>query len=81
VESEKEAAVSKLRVEHGYLICSRLLGEHEKKPFMVEAERLRVIHKREHPDYKYQPRRRKHLKGSVKNENQTPEQTCAINYR
>ncbi|CAB3363648.1 Hypothetical predicted protein [Cloeon dipterum] len=59
----------------------RDLGENEKKPFMVEAERLRVIHKRDYPDYKYQPRRRKHLKGSVKNENQnSQEQTTAINY-
>lgn len=37
----------------------RLLSDIEKKPFIDEADRLRVIHKREHPDYKYQPRRRK----------------------
>ena len=42
----------------------RVLGDEEKKPFMVEAERLRSKHKKDHPDYKYQPRRRKPSSGS-----------------
>lgn len=45
-------------------ICYRVLSESEKKPFIEAAERLRIIHKKEHPDYKYQPRRRKQSKGT-----------------
>lgn len=37
----------------------RSLSEEEKLPFVKEADKLRSQHKREYPDYKYQPRRRK----------------------
>lgn len=35
------------------------LSEEEKLPFIKEADKLRTQHKKQHPDYKYQPRRRK----------------------
>ncbi|KAI4895361.1 hypothetical protein NFI96_000962 [Prochilodus magdalenae] len=36
----------------------KVMSDSEKRPFIDEAKRLRAMHMKEHPDYKYRPRRK-----------------------
>lgn len=36
----------------------KMLMDSERKPFIEEAERLRIMHQKEYPDYKYRPKKR-----------------------
>ena len=36
----------------------KLLPEEARQPYIEEAERLRILHQTEYPDYKYKPRKK-----------------------
>lgn len=36
----------------------KLLSMEDRKPYIEEAEKLRLLHLKEHPDYKYKPRKK-----------------------
>ncbi|KAG8187071.1 hypothetical protein JTE90_016169 [Oedothorax gibbosus] len=43
----------------------RMLSDTERKPYVDEAERLRVLHIQQYPDYKYRPRKKSRLTAKV----------------
>uniref|UniRef100_A0A8C7YF41 SRY-box transcription factor 9 n=1 Tax=Oryzias sinensis TaxID=183150 RepID=A0A8C7YF41_9TELE len=57
-----QAARRKLADQYPHLHNAELSKTLVKPRLFGEAERLRVQHKKDHPDYKYQPRRRKSVK-------------------
>ena len=44
----------------------RTLSEEERQPFIDEAERLRLLHQKEYPDYKYKPKKKPKFPTPVK---------------
>ncbi|XP_028834569.1 transcription factor SOX-11a [Denticeps clupeoides] len=54
----------------------KMLKDSEKIPFIREAERLRLKHMADYPDYKYRPKKKPKLDGSSKSSAPSPEKAC-----
>jgi transcription factor SOX4/11/12 (SOX group C) len=52
----------------------KLLSESLRKPYIDEAERLRILHQKEYPDYKYKPRKK--AKSSSTSSPASPPSSC-----
>jgi len=56
----------------------KLLPEEARQPYFDEAERLRILHLQEYPDYKFQPRKKpKPAAGSASNQQKVVPETTA----
>ncbi|MBN3305962.1 SX11A factor, partial [Amia calva] len=51
----------------------KLLPDYEKIPFIKEAERLRLKHMADYPDYKYRPRKKSKSSGPIKASEKPPQ--------
>lgn len=56
----------------------KMLTDQERKPYIEEAERLRLLHMQEYPDYKYRPRKKVKVGGTTTTAvKATPERAAA----
>jgi len=57
----------------------KLLSEEARRPYIAEAERLRILHQKEYPNYKYKPRKKpKGAGGSAVSVQLTPPSTATV---